>query len=368
MPDRNPTVRVIYNIGLVLLPLAVIIISLMAGSYKIDPASVFEMIFKGLTGGKSEESDVTQNLFWTIRLPRVLCAALAGAGLALSGAVFQSIFKNPLASPYTLGVSNGAGFGAAMGIVLSLGTIGIQFSSALFGLISIGVTFLLAARSRSSTASLILAGMLVSALFSSLISLLKLLADPFEKLPQIVFWLMGSLSTSTMAKFFYILPVCGMCFLIIILFRWKINVMSMGDRDIAMEKLRFLNIDFLAEKSYTQISGGERQMVMIAASLAQEPDLIILDEPVSHLDFGNQYRFVSLMKQLQEAGTGVIMTTHFPDHVLQLGCRTLVLSGGVVAADGKAADVITSDSMSELYGINADVTEIHGRVMCVPYG
>ena len=139
------------------------------------------------------------------------------------------------------------------------------------------------------------------------------------------------------------------------------------DRETAMEKLRFLNIDFLAEKSYTQISGGERQMVMIAASLAQEPDLIILDEPVSHLDFGNQYRFVNLMKQLQQTGTGVMMTTHFPDHVLQLGCRTLVLSKGGILADGNASDVITSESMSSLYGINADVTEVHGRTMCVPY-
>ena len=231
MLDKNPVLRVIYNIGLVVLPLFIIIISLMIGSYSIDPSSVFEMIFKGFTGSESEESAVTQNLFWTIRFPRVLCAALAGAGLSLAGAVFQSIFKNPLASPYTLGVSNGAGFGAAFGIVLSLGTIGIQFSSVLFGLISIGITFLLAAKSRSSTASLILAGMLVSALFSSLISVLKLLADPFEKLPQIVFWLMGSLSSSTMAKFLYILPMCSLCILIIILYRWKINVMSMGDQE-----------------------------------------------------------------------------------------------------------------------------------------
>ena len=162
-----------------------------------------------------------------------MAACLAGAGLSLSGAVFQSMFKNPLASPYTLGVSNGAGFGAALGIVLSLGTIGVQGMSACFGLVSIGVTFLLASRSKSGSTTLILAGMLVSALFSSLVALLKFMADPFEKLPQIVFWLMGSFSGSSQEKVLYILPVYIAAFVLIWLYRWKINVMSMGDQEVA---------------------------------------------------------------------------------------------------------------------------------------
>lgn len=210
------------------------------------------MIIGKLTGETYGINARTINLFWQIRFPRIIAACLAGAGLALSGAVFQSMFKNPLASPYTLGVSNGAGFGAALGIVLSWGTIGIQGMSALFGLISIGITFLLASRSRSITTTLVLAGMLVSALFSSLVALLKFMADPFEKLPQIVFWLMGSLSGSSPEKILYILPVYFISMLLIWLYRWKINVMSMGDREAASYGV---NVKF------------DRAVVIIAASI-----------------------------------------------------------------------------------------------------
>jgi len=222
--------KYIFNIILILMPLTFAAISLMIGAYHTAPEDIVKILLEKFTGESYGLSQQAINLFWTIRLPRVAAACLVGAGLAMSGAVFQSMFKNPLASPYTLGVSNGAGFGAALGIVLSAGTIGIQCLSACFGLISMGVTFLLASRSRALNTSLILSGMLVSALFSSLVALLKFLADPFEKLPQIVFWLMGSLSGSGREKVLYILPIYLAALLVIWLYRWKINVMSMGDR------------------------------------------------------------------------------------------------------------------------------------------
>lgn len=138
------------------------------------------------------------------------------------------------------------------------------------------------------------------------------------------------------------------------------------DRAIAMSKLEYLRIGHLAEKPYIALSGGERQMVMIASALAQEPELIILDEPTSHLDFGNQFRFVKLVEQLQELGIGVLMTTHFPDHALYLDCDTIILHNSSILASGNAHDVITDANMSEIYRIDTRVVTIEGREICVP--
>ena len=106
-------------------------------------------------------------MIYDVRLPRIIAAVLAGCGLAVAGGVFQALFGNPLASPYTLGVSNGAGFGAALAIVLTTSAAAVQLSALAFGIISVGLTFLLAGRKRSAPVTMILSGMLVSAFFSS---------------------------------------------------------------------------------------------------------------------------------------------------------------------------------------------------------
>lgn len=219
------------RILLILFPLFFIFLSIMIGSYKMDPIVVLKIIIGKFTGNTYGIDPLTINVLWTARLPRIFSAAMVGAALSVSGAVFQSLFKNPLASPYTLGVSNGAGFGAALGIVLSAGVVGIQLSSIGFGLLTVGITFILAARSKKSTVTLVLAGMLVGSLFASLVSLLKFVADPFDKLPQIVFWLMGSLNGSSFEKLIRILPLYLVSMLVIYLFKWKINILSMGDQE-----------------------------------------------------------------------------------------------------------------------------------------
>lgn len=141
---------------------------------------------------------------------------------------------------------------------------------------------------------------------------------------------------------------------------------SKEDREIAMENLEYLNIAHLRNKPYTDISGGERQLVMIAAALTQEPECLILDEPTAHLDFGNQYRFLQLVERLRARGMGVIMTTHFPDHALKLGGRTLLLKDGGIVADGAAHEVITDPAMEALYRIEVHVKTIGSRRICVP--
>lgn len=213
------------------LPLCLILISLAIGAYDISVSEVVQIVCGKITGKEPAIDAMAVNLIWQVRLPRVLGAVLVGAGLGVSGAVFQGLFRNPLASPYTLGVSNGAGFGASIAIVCSLSSLMIQMSAITFGLLSVGLTFLLAARGRRSTVTLVLSGMLVSSLFSSLVSLIKFMADPFEKLPEIIFWIMGSLSGISYEKLQRILPAYVISMAVILLFRWKLNVLSLGEQE-----------------------------------------------------------------------------------------------------------------------------------------
>lgn len=211
----------------------VFICSLGLGTYHIAPLDVVALITGLPTSESLQDAAMAHSLIWDVRIPRVCAAALIGAGLSCAGAVFQGLFRNPLASPYTLGVSNGAGFGAALAIVLSANALGIQLTSIACGLVAVLLTFLIAAQGKKSTVTLILSGMLIGSLFASLVALLKFCADPTEKLPQIVYWLMGSLSGITSASLLSIVPFYCICLVLILLLRWRINVLSMGDTTAA---------------------------------------------------------------------------------------------------------------------------------------
>ena len=132
----------------------------------------------------------------------------------------------------------------------------------------------------------------------------------------------------------------------------------------AMEKLAFLNVAHLYDKPYTDISGGERQLVLLAAALVQEPEVLVLDEPTAHLDFGNQFRFLRLVRSLRDQGIGIIMTTHFPDHALDVGGTTAVLQKGRLAAWGPSDDVIDGELLSTVYGLDVEVGRLGGRKFC----
>lgn len=220
-----------FVVVLIILPVALFLGSLTLGAYSIDPISVGKIILAKITNTDLPGQAMAANLVWQVRMPRAIAAALVGAGLAVSGAVFQGLFRNPLASPYTLGVSNGAGFGSGLAIILSLTAFQVQLSAVLFGLVAVGITFLLAARGRQSTTTLVLSGMLVGSLFASLVSLLKFVADPTEKLPQIVYWIMGSLSAIDYHAILMILPLYLAAMILLFAYRWRINVLSMGDQE-----------------------------------------------------------------------------------------------------------------------------------------
>ena len=211
---------------LVALPVAAVVLSLAVGAYAIEPGKVLAIIWSGLTGRAYEDDPMAASLVWQVRMPRILASLLVGGALSVAGAVFQGVFRNPLASPYTLGVSNGAGFGAALGILLGAGMVATQLGAIGFGVFTVALTFLVASRSRRSNVTLVLAGMLVSSLFASLVSLLKFVADPTEKLPQIVYWLMGSFSSVSYEKILMIVPLYALALFAL---RWRLNVLALGD-------------------------------------------------------------------------------------------------------------------------------------------
>lgn len=141
---------------------------------------------------------------------------------------------------------------------------------------------------------------------------------------------------------------------------------SDADVEFAYRQLEYLGIERLAQRPYTDISGGERQLVMIASALAQEPEAMLLDEPTAHLDFGNQFKFVQLVDRLRERGVGVLMTTHFPDHALLLDCETAILSAGGVVAQGPAREVVTEEALRRIYDIEIHICPVGSRLVCVP--
>lgn len=138
------------------------------------------------------------------------------------------------------------------------------------------------------------------------------------------------------------------------------------DRHIALEALARVGLEGLIDRPYTQISGGQRQLVLIARALAQQARLFIMDEPVTGLDFGNQLRLLDLIRQLCEEGLTVIQTTHYPDHALYASSRVLLMEAGEVLADGDPEKTMTSEHLARLYRIEAWVARMGERRFCVP--
>jgi len=175
-------------------------------------------------------TDQMEAAVWNIRLPRVVMSVLVGACLASAGASYQGVFQNPMASPDILGASAGAGFGAALAILLGASSVGITVGAFAASLVTVALVFTVSRHARGDRVlGLVLAGIMVSSLFQSGTSFLKLVADPNNQLPQITYWLMGSLSGAKWSDLgFVILPVLiGLIPLLAL--RWQLNVITLGD-------------------------------------------------------------------------------------------------------------------------------------------
>jgi iron complex transport system permease protein len=211
------------------------------------------------------EDGMAQRLVWLLRVPRILTAALLGATLAVCGTVLQMIFRNPIVEPGFLGVSQGAAFGAAIAILwLGGGRLTVELSASLFALLGLAGSFILARTIKFGgwVLRLILSGIVVSALFSSGLGVLKYLADPLTQLQEITFWLLGGLWSVTWKDLLYVAPVVLIGLLVVYLMRWRLNVLALGQdtafslgAETTRERLILLIAAVSATAVLTAISG-----------------------------------------------------------------------------------------------------------------
>jgi iron complex transport system permease protein len=224
----------------------------LVGPYPISLGDALGALIERFSGNLPADGTTRDTVLFFVRLPRVGAAMLVGAALAAAGAAYQGLFRNPLVSPDILGVSAGAGLGAVLGIFLSLPVLAIQLLAFMVGLGTVGLVLLIAAsvRGREPVLVLVLAGVVVGALAGSAVSLLKILADPYDQLPAITFWLLGSLAAVKLEDLATTLPVTVLGLIPLVLLRWRINVLSLGD-----EEAKALGIE-----------AGRLRMIVVAAA------------------------------------------------------------------------------------------------------
>ncbi len=219
---------------MLLVLLAAIFFSIGIGRYGISPSEIWEWFYSTIQADQDSGYAKINTIILNIRLPRILASMFVGASLALAGAVFQGIFRNPMVSPCLLGAAHGAGFGAALAILCSLSYWVVQLNAFLFGLIAVTVCYLLSSalgKRRDSVLMLVLSGIVIGSIFTSLISLTKYAADPEDSLPVITFWLMGSLSQVQMLDVYVLMIPVLIGVIPILLLRNKLNIMAFGDEE-----------------------------------------------------------------------------------------------------------------------------------------
>lgn len=237
--------------------LAIFLCSFWIGYYPLSPLQVVEA-FLSKFGYSKEILPQAVTIFWNIRLPRILSAAFIGASLAVAGSSYQGMFRNPLVSPDILGVSSGAGLGAAFAILMGCTDWLVQVFAFIGGITAVTASYLISHKSaHSQTLSLVLTGSMIMALCNAGVTMIKYIADPNDVLQQITFWLMGSLTKTTMKSFLWSIIPMLIGLLIIFLLRWRMNLLTLDE-----EEARSLGINI---RTYRLIFIGASTLLSAAA-------------------------------------------------------------------------------------------------------
>ncbi|WP_434669400.1 FecCD family ABC transporter permease [Klebsiella sp. B345] len=222
--NRHPA---LLQSGLALATLVIAVASLCVGQYHLSPAAVITQLTQAPPG-----EGIAGQIVWSVRLPRVVMALLAGGALGLCGATLQGVFQNPLVDPHIIGVTSGSAFGGTLAILLGLDTLLMMTSTFGFGLLALMLVYLIAAlQGRENTLVLILSGIVLSGFFAALVSLMQYLADSEETLPNIVFWLLGSFATANWHKVTMMAPPILITAAILLALRWRINLLALDEKD-----------------------------------------------------------------------------------------------------------------------------------------
>ena len=215
---------------LIILPLICFFIGLCSGRVGLHPFDVFKAVAR-LFGADFNVPQQISTVVTSIRLPRVILAAFVGAGLSVSGCAFQSLFANPLATPDTLGAAGGASFGAALAILLGCNLFGIHICAFLFGLCAVAVTWISGAKLGRGMSSVVLSGIMISSLFSALVSLVKFVANSETQLPAITYFLMGSLNGAGFKTLFPGIIIIAAGIFVLLIIRWRLNILVLSDEE-----------------------------------------------------------------------------------------------------------------------------------------
>lgn len=226
---------IIFLVISVLLSFIVFCLALMLGRYNISLNKFIKSVFT------SDESVLLERrIILNLRLSRTIMAGLTGIALSVSGLLYQEIFQNKLVSPDLLGVSHGAGTGAAFAIVLGMASVVISLFSFIFGVLTVLITLVISRTFRNRTSTiLILSGIIVSGFMQSVLSLIKFIANPETQLSDITFWLMGSFANATMQKVYILLPVVLLAVVFLMCISWRINVVALGKEEAQTKGINY---------------------------------------------------------------------------------------------------------------------------------
>lgn len=209
--------------------LALFLLSFVVGRYGVPLGQVVRILLSGVLPLEQTWTDNMAIAVLNVRLPRILLACLVGCGLSAAGTGYQTVFQNPMAAPDILGASSGACFGAALAIMTGQSAVMITVFAFLASLLSVALVYLVGNHTRGNrVVNLLLAGIMVGSLFSACTSYIKLVADPTNQLPQITYWLMGSLSGTRMGTVKFAAVCMAVGLVPLLLLRWRMNLMTLS--------------------------------------------------------------------------------------------------------------------------------------------
>ena len=209
--------------------LALFLLSFVVGRYGVPLGQVVRILLSGVLPLEQTWTDNMAIAVLNVRLPRILLACLVGCGLSAAGTGYQTVFQNPMAAPDILGASSGACFGAALAILTGQGAVMITVFAFLASLLSVALVYLVGNHTRGNrVVNLLLAGIMVGSLFSACTSYIKLVADPTNQLPQITYWLMGSLSGTRMGTVKFAAVCMAVGLVPLLLLRWRMNLLTLS--------------------------------------------------------------------------------------------------------------------------------------------
>ncbi len=243
--------------------LAVIALSFSTGRYPINVIDLVKILLSKVFPIQKSWSDAAETIVFNIRLPRILLSSVIGASLALSGLTLQQVFRNPMASQDTLGSSSASAFGASLALLLGFGYAAVSIMAFFFGILSLALLMLFASNlKRYDTLTLILSGIMLSSLFTSATSFIKLIADTEETLPAITYFLMGSLSSFRNSDLILCFIITLLSSIPLLIISWRINLLSLSDEEaesmgVDTKKLRITAItcSTLLTSSAVAVSG-----------------------------------------------------------------------------------------------------------------